>query len=722
MTFDSKTVDDAYLQAGGLTRDGLVTRVRSFAEHARTAARIKEERQWRINIKWFCGEPFWRVGKSGEMEWISPDDRKHYTFLDTVSPRVWTLIGHTTYPPKYEAKTSTSHDMEDVFRARATADAANHAANAANESKWFREAQLLNLVCGHSWAKIGWDPDAGPLMPDYGQTACPVCHGEGAIPGQDGLNPCPRCGAEGVIEADAGMAVDPVGEKPDGDVCLDVVPPWEILPDPEARDLFSIRGLVHMQDMSRAAAFARFGEEAGLSEEDMKASSSIGSTMEAALGTVLGSTWSGPTDRKYVQVQEFYELRSQKFPHGLYAVLIGGDLVKGGALPLRHNRIPYAPLRCLHRPGTIYPQSIVERLLPSAMAINDHFSNVHARAGWTTQVRLLAERGQGVEMSDVPGVMLYDKKRGQEMPKPLDFGPGGEDAMNVIDRLTGHSDEVSFAAGVLQGKAETESARHDALLEERANLPLKMMVEDNAQTLYQVGVLLLETMKLFYPDNRIIQCFGPNGITEARAYKLSQLGGGDDMILSAIKDLGRSLASRRAEVMEMAKAGVFQDPRLMKLAEIGGDGVLYADRKRHESIATRENAMSRADRPMPQPMPFQDHAVHLETHGQLYDEYQMTFGPEHPKTQEVLQHMFATEQMQAQEEMRKQQAMVQAQQAFGNVNAADPNAQPKQTVNAAQDAGMMPTEPAPAAGPGPAESQPALAQVDQRLQGAPQNV
>ena len=719
---ESPLVDVEYL--GEKFAKGLSSLISERISHATTPERAEMEDDWVIFLNWAKGKPYARRNARGELEMIKVENRKNYHHKNLIAPRLAVLVGHTTYIPRFEANHGSSFDIDAVMRARATQDAANHAIRAADFYRAFVEANNLAHHCGHAWIYNGWDPTRGGIVPKYGFVQCPKCAGMKIVIDAVGAPaPCDRCGAEGGIfgvemTPDPGQVVELQGQGPEGEVCSYAVPPWEVYPDPEAPSLFECQWLVHVKDMPKSKALELFAEGSGLTEDD------ISTGDQGTLANLFQSTHfsrNAPAKREYVSVQQYWQLPTKKHPKGVFAVKIGDKVVSGGRLRFAHLKLPYVPVRCHVKPDSIYPQGTVERLLPVAVAFNDHFTNLHQRAHWTSSFHLVSPTNNGFRLSDKPGVLEYDWKPGRPGPQELQKQGVSSDTIEMLNRLNQDADEISFVNEVLRGDANFESARLAAFVDERASVPLKMLINDQAVSVTLCGRMLVDVIKDFYEPGRVFELFGPNGSGYVSKFLPDKMGRSEDVDLYAQRDLGRSVSLKRQELIEAKKGGLLDDPRLFKMAEFAGDPALYADRRRHESTAMAENDRVRAAQDQGQitgmemgpPHLFEDHDIHIETHGSFLDEMRAMYGAQSPQAMMVEQHMLGHKEMQAQEMARDQMAIQNAASAMGMVNAADPAAQPASTPQSAADAGMTtgadPTENAP---PGPPESQPGLQQVD----------
>lgn len=698
-------------------------------EAARTSERTRSEVSWAINLKWAIGEPYYRQDPDGHIEWVTPDDQRRYFHVNIIHPRVMTLIGNELYVPKFEARPKASGQPEDVMRARASADVVNHGVHVSGAVESIASAHWLKHACGLSWLEVGYDPEAGEIGPAFGAVACDVCQGQGAIVTGNPLNPiasCPRCGAQGVIlgrpdlpELPPGQVYQVTGEEPEGDVAVWCHPPWEILQDPDS-DSFKIRYLIHSKDIDKKVFFQSYADGTGLRPDEVPDATTGANQIFSRL-----PGWDrASTNRKgMVTLKRFYHLPTLKHPKGLYVVMASNTVVLAGPLPYAHRRIPFVPLRCHNIPGIkAYPKSTVDSIMSEACAVNEMLTNMYERAQQSVQMRMIAARGSAIDMGDIPGLLEYDHRPSIGRPDFFNDNGASPDAANMVDRLLQYADEASFSADVMRGQSggSEENARLVAFREQRAVVPLKPMLEDNAKSLTEMGRLLHDTIKLTYKPHRVIRSiYGSHGSYKYRSFGTTELGTTSDFELIPTRDIGRSLASRRQEINEAVAAGTFASPEAMKLAEFATESLTYSDAHLHENAAMTENEAVRAGGPVGPASKYEDHNVHKQAHRTVLAELRVTLGSQHPSCMALQTHIDSHVQMENAEQseiaMLQAQAQMQMQgaaQQFGQANAADPNAQPVQTVDAVQAAqsGVV-TQ----GEPGDPGTQPNLQQADQAL-------
>lgn len=696
---------------------------------AKTSERTRAEVSWAINLKWSIGEPYYRQDPDGHIEWVTPDDQRRYFHVNIIHPRVMTLIGNELYVPKFEARPKASGQPEDVMRARASADVVNHAVHVSGAYEAIAAAHYLKHTCGLSWLEVGYDPEAGEIGPAFGAAPCPQCQGQGAIITGDPVAPivpCPQCGAQGVVigrpdlqQLPPGQVYQVIGEEPEGDVAVWNHPPWEILQDPD-NDAFKIRYLIHSKDIDKKVFFQSYAEGTGLAPDEIP-DAVVGSNQ--LFSRLPGQDRHSANRKGMVTLKRFYHLPTLKHPKGIYVVMAGEKVVIAGPLPYAHRRIPFVPVRCHNIPAVkAYPKSTVDSIMSEACAVNEMLTNMYERAQQSVQMRMIAARGSAIDMGDIPGLLEFDHRPSVAKPEFFNDNGASPDAANMVDRLVQYADESSFSADVMRGQSggSEDNARLVAFREQRAVVPLKPMLEDNAKSFTELGRLLHDTVKLTYKPHRVIRSiYGSHGSYKYRSFGTTDLGTTSDFELIPTRDIGRSLASRRQEINDAIAAGTFANKEAMKLAEFATESLTYSDAHLHENAAMTENERARAQQPMGPASKYEDHQVHMAAHKTVLAELRVTLGPQHPSCADLQAHIDSHVQTEQQEQAEiamlqaQAQMQMQAQAAqFGQANAADPGMQPVQTVDAVQAAqsGVV-TQ----GDPGDPGTQPNLQMADQAL-------
>jgi len=693
----------------------------------KSAERIERERDWYINYMWFRGQPYVaRNYETGKIAYIPPEDRVHAKSFNMLLPRVRTLIGNETFVPKFRARNAAAMGTEDQMRVRGVEDVANHVTRAARLNRQKRRADLYKHLFGLCWFKIGWDPTKGPIKAITGQVPCPTCNGTAVITGFDGQEAgCPICGAQGLLNdgMSPGQVEGIVGSAPEGEVSISVAPPWEIVCDTSADDIFDCRWLIHERTMDRALAFELFCVDTGLQLEDIPRGSKIGSDMANFMSGVDGRRVGNGQDT--VTVRELWHMPTPSHQRGVHAVIVGGVVARGGPNPWEHGKLPFVPYRCYEDPGHFYPTSTCDALVPINAQYNEMMTKFTEFVDMGNIMRLLVEDSVGLTFDDVPGIVRFSHKPSKPEPKFLQSPGVPPDVYQWLDRANKGADELSAVSDVMRGQMQTAepNAQYSAFIEQRTQTPLRMMYEDNQDSLTEVARLAVDTAKLMYKNGRLLRdVFGAGGNVVMREFRLEQAGSSSDVEIIPERDVGRSVASRRAEIIEANKAGVFQDPRLMKLMEYATDDEVYDDMVLDEQVAQldvesvdRWDPASGAPAPMLMARMFEDHVVHIRVKRRALNRMRTTYGQDDPRCSLMEQNLLQHQAMALTEQQMVQQAQTEQAAQFGLANAQNPAMQPADVQAAAGGPvadGMVSPPP-----PGPPGTQPTLgdaaASVDQ---------
>ncbi len=731
---------------------GTVDRVTAETERillsAKTPERSAREWDWLIMLSWSGGQPYyWREkaedGRARRVMW--PEHERNKPLLaNLITPRVDTLVGTEAFTPRYVGRNTAQLGTEDYMKVRAAGDAANHGVGVVRLGTKKLELDHMKHTLGLAWLKVQWDPSAGTYVEGWDQVPCPTCNGTSSIQTPTGVGPCLTCASEGAIaqemgeEFKPGFTNVPMGSAPEGEVVATVHPPWEVFADPSAPDPKRPHRLVHEYLMDRDDAWNHWFAGTDIPKDKMLSGGAEQMTVMLAgwaNGSMLGD------GANLVTVRETFVTPTDEWPEGLHAVIVGGVVMVAEPLPA-HRRITYTPFRCYPRINRYFPASTVERMLPIQYAHHKLMWQIQDAAEFAANTRILKPKGVGMQVDDMPGITSYTQQPGMATPQFMKDPGLSQDVYSQLDRLERQADEVSYATPLLRGESRGESsARHDAWLEQRQLQPMKRMLEDNAESLKKVGEDLVDTIKENYaPGRQFRDVFGAGGQMLVREFASDRMGSSANVELIPERDVGRTLSSRRDELIALKTAGFLDDPRLMQMAEIASPDAPFYEDMTDEQAALFENQQvvrywdlqanpPQFLEPMPDPMTgevtppqllnspmdppsfFENHVVHKRVHIQEFNRLKMTYGLNHPYTQAMRDHLDQTLEMEAQQQARVQALAAQAAASYGMGNAADPNAQPAETVEAAGEMGA-PDASATAPVPGEPETQESLQQVD----------
>ena len=160
----------------------------------------------------------------------------------------------------------------------------------------------------------------------------------------------------------------------EGEVCVSVVPPFEIYPDDLcAEDLADVKSLIHAKIVSVDYVAEKYGVDAqGQAMSELSVTQY--SEPSAAKNPVqLGVSATEQRDR--VILIERYTRPTAEEKDGRLEIVAGGKLLYYGPLPYKsENRgergLPFVKQDCLRLPGAFFGSSVVDRLIPVQRAYN----------------------------------------------------------------------------------------------------------------------------------------------------------------------------------------------------------------------------------------------------------------------------------------------------------------------------------------------------------------
>jgi len=283
------------------------------------ASSVKEihVREWLICQAFRMGNHWveWRRGELFDLR--DPDDNKrNYATIDVIDHLLRKLKARATMSkPDASVKPLTSSPIDKLAASEARDVLAHY------DSLFNRQEQSLEWVdsvlsSSTTFLKIIWDPSAKLLGP----------------------------------------TTNGIAEYQDlGDIDEIVVPPFEVYPDPSARDWKEVTWLIHAKDRPLSYIQAKYGKRGYLVEGRIQRSDST-NWAEQRLDNISGdSILPSNSDEKMATVYECWELPSPRYPKGRLLRVAGDVLlteVDQVDWPYKKNdEFPFVPLTYEKRPN-----------------------------------------------------------------------------------------------------------------------------------------------------------------------------------------------------------------------------------------------------------------------------------------------------------------------------------------------------------------------------------
>ena len=516
----------------------------------RRGERKSLELQWRLNLNYFMGNQYCEIGQNGEIEdygkqyfWQQREVYNHTaTVLETrISKLASIKLGMSVRP--------LTSDEGDKASASFSTKILSSVFNEINLQKLMGEASMWSEVTGTSLYKVVWDRDQGKRI---------------------------------------GRNKD--GDIYDGEVRVEVIPPFEIYPDSVTNmQLEDCRSLIHAKAYPVAEIKDKWGVE--VPKEEISGFSVTGGSTIGGLGySGFVQGLSEGSLSEHAMVIERYELPTSERPNGRLVIVAGDQVIFDGDLPYINKEdgrrgYPFAKQTAIVCPGSFFGTSIVERMIPIQRAFNAVKNRKHEYLNRMTMGVLAVEDGS-VDVENLeedglsPGKVLIVRQGGR-MPQMLEIGSVPVELIREEERLL---DEFTLISGVSdlmkysQAPTTNSSGKAISLLMEQDESRLKMTATEIRSAIKEVAKQVLRLYKQFAVRSRMKRIAGDNGDVELRYFDRNDISS-DDVVYDVSGDVLESASSRKNMVIELLNLGLLSDedgkisqPNKAKVLEMLGFG------------------------------------------------------------------------------------------------------------------------------------------------------
>lgn len=595
------------------TKNELVSRI--LAEYElRREKRRPLELIWRLNMNFLLGNQYCSITGRGDIE---EESRQYFwqqrEVYNHIAPIVETRLSKLArVKAKVSVRPSTSDDIDVASAKFSTALLETVCA----ENKWnelMNKANVWSEVTGTAFYKVAWDSKKG-------------------------------------------MKLDRDGKVREGDISIDVVPPFEIFPENLAvSDLDGQHSIIHAKALSVSDVKRIWGK-------DVKGGAvSVFSLDNAQVAGGFGYNATVPNvvPEQYenaVVVIEYYELPSCDYENGRLIIVGGDELLFEGELPYINGEnglrsYPFCKQVCLDTIGGFFGTSVIERIIPVQRAYNTVKNRKHEFMNRIAMGVLAVEDGS-VDTDNLeeeglsPGkVLIY--RQGANPPAmlnagqvPSDFHIEEEKLLQEFVMISGVSEVTTYS----QVPSNVASGTAISLLLEQDDTRISLTADSLRSCVKEVGRQILRLYKQFSSVKRVKRIAGENGDVELKAFSANELSN-DDLVFDTANELEDTTASRRSMLLELLKMGLLSEEggalsarTKTRIFDILGFGN-WEDSKDldelHLKKAQRENeTLLKGD---VAPDTVDNHQLHIDEHTKLLITKSVSESP--AKKQRVLNHI-----------------------------------------------------------------------------------
>lgn len=563
----------------------------------RRAARRQFEAQWRLNTNFALGNQYCRITPSGEVE----NEQKDYFWQERevfnhIASIVETRLAKLNRVRPSMSVRPASGDDDDIKTAAAAGKILAGAAAKHDLDSILNEGAMWSELTGSVFYKVVWDEEGGMKV--------------GAV------------NSRSVYE---------------GDVKIEVCPPYEIYPDELTRErIRDCRSLIHARALNVDDIEMIYGQRVE-KDDNLEVALPDASFSAGGLGVqAAAAAVARGVKQNSALVIERYTMPTESEPEGKFEVVAGNKLLHSGPLPYVNDSdcrrgFPFIKQDSLSRAGCFFGQSMIERAIPIQRAYNAVKNRKHEFLNRIAMGVLTVEDGS-VDMENLaeeglsPGkIIVY--RQGSAPPRLMNAGDVPNDFSAEEDRLLNEFIAVSGVSEIMRSSALPASATSGVALQlliEQDDTRLSVTAELIRNAAREIGRHILRLYKQFASRPRLMRIVGQNGEVELTSFTSSDISC-DDVVLDTENELNSTLAMRQNTVFELLKNGLLYDEngrlsegtrfKILDTLGYGGWESKRDERAVHARRADRENLAALAGKQI-EVNELDNHQLHIERHTQ----------------------------------------------------------------------------------------------------------
>jgi hypothetical protein len=592
------------------------------------SVRRQHERLWALCWMFYKGDQWRKPAPQPDWNFIRINvGKKPKITINKILPMVATRRAHVLKNRPTGIVMPQTTDEEDRNAARIAQDILNYDQEFLGNWKILDgKLSLCMFVTGNAFKKIYWDPVKGEkkernkyktdpvtgapvLSPDFIPSKTPPEIAPPAVP-PVGTNQEPLATAEPGVpplatapepEAEVpplGMEENPEAGIPEieetyeeeiGDVCIEFVPPEEVLPEPSATNMDDCQRLLHRTLKPIKWIKDVYGEAAA----DVKP---INMRSDRGKALAQGAKLFGLTEREVanrVEVLEAWYRPSEDYPEGLHAVWADDKMMAAGPTPDAHEHIPFVHYQEIET-DEFWGISSVSQVIDPQKALNlavsrDEFMRQRLRP------KLVAATESGLDeaeySNDDAEIAFVQHPFYPKFTEPPIFQRDEKAVLYFAQAI----DDIGGSTDVMRGQithGDVRSGRMVNYLQEYAGTVLSAPARSIEKGEEATGNMILRLRKHYTDESRIYYIVGRDRSVEVKNFIGSDIKGAADYVVQAGSALPMSMAEKRDMVLSLVEKGVLPpgDPRILKMMGFPSDiDSLFNEDQLDRDNATEEN-------------------------------------------------------------------------------------------------------------------------------------
>ncbi len=625
------------------------TSINKLYQSSKTS-KARLESDWFLNLCYFAGDQ-WVFWNNGMIDRPQLEDWRITLTDNRILPIATSRVAKKIKNRPIFTCVPFSYDDEDMNAAEIGEKVLENDWNKLSLTDKLLAVQLWTEICGSGFWKVYWDSTKGKSQ-EY------VMQGDGT-PYRDNKNQLVQPAQIQELGLQDVIGQLPTKQIAQGNVCVEVLSPFEIFPDPLAQSIEDCEWVI--EEKIRSVEYVK-------TKYDIDAKPDAGAIVGIAESRMAGTQISSDnTDYKGVRVKEFYAKDSSKYQGGCYAVVINDKLAQPpkqlSDSPYVH--CPYIMFSSQPIPGRFWPTSVTTQLRGPQTDLNKIKSQIRENATRIGNASVLLSRQANVEMEGLPGEQIwYDDLMPNARPDYLIPPPLPGYVLQEVDRIEESITEISGIHDVSKAMVPTGVTAASAinLLQEADDTRIGPEIQNMETSLAVAGDSILKLRAKFNDHSDLIQLVGEDGDLDIEEYKNTMLKDNTNVEVQSGSTMPRSKAAQQAAMTDILNTslqyGLQPDPRVLRkfLRDYGAGSLekLFADLETDELQVNRENRLMLQGTAI-DINDWDDDDYHIAAHEEK--EKSAKFAKADPKAQEIMQAH-----VKAHKERRSQaiQAQVQA--------------------------------------------------------------
>lgn len=438
---------------------------------------------------------------------------------------------------------------------------------------WLQQFMFSPGITGFAYGHVWWDPDGGDAI---------------ETPDSDGDD-------------------DQLFE---GNICLDIVPAFELSVDPSSKFMSDARWCVRSTNMTREAAWERWGKE--LPGGDQR---SLSAEVMQLGNANTGGQGRQQTNGEWVQVHQMWMKPCRAAPAGLVVTWAGQTIIEDPKnYPYDHGQLPFA--QCNWLPpleGAREGRTMVSDLIPLQTDYNDALSRVATIRRQQTP-KLIAPAGSIDPQRVTSRVEIIPYNPTGAEPKWMESN--GAWAQVFESGMAMDAADMQDRAGINDATAGKSGASAPAAailaLQDADDTKLAVTVTEMSKFIKNIGWQILMLARQYWAEERTIRVWSDENVLEAYRYLGSDIDEQLDVHLSSESALPKSKAARAQLFMELAARypDLIKPQDLIRMLDIPNADFITRSvdidtKKQYREIGQLLEGKN------PEVAPFDNHVIHL---------------------------------------------------------------------------------------------------------------